>query len=103
MGRLVKITLWSGDEKKCHACGMEHMKKDPKSCCTNKHEQLKSEKGDSLTFNQIKLSANAYSVIQPIWVTKSFYIPICIKRPVSQAPPPGIVVPVFLRNCTFLI
>nr|WP_158826989.1 hypothetical protein [Mucilaginibacter sp. JXJ CY 39] len=105
MGRLIKVTLWHGDSKKCRTCGMERQAKLTKKCCTDKHQQLKSEKSSSISHSQLSLGTSA--VILPsvpfFGVVSSPFVPLMVQYPVSQAPPLSLGVAVFLRNCIFRI
>jgi len=104
MGRLVKITLSHEQTKKCHSCGMNYKGKAAKKCCTDKHQQLKSEKSSSLTYSQIGLGTSPALLVIPLFGLVPYnYLPLKISHPVGQSPPLVTTLPVFLRNCTFRI
>jgi len=104
MGRLVKVSLWHNHTEKCHTCGMDRKVKAIKKCCTDKHQQLKSEKSGSLTYSQFTFATSAgLPVILPFEAMNCSYVPLIIAYPVSKAPPSVPAVPVFLRNCVFRI
>jgi len=79
--------------------------KATKKCCTDKHQQLKSEKSGAVTYTQVTLGTSA--VILPAfpscaWV--GYHLPsVTVEYPVNKAPPPVAAIPVFLRNRNFRI
>ncbi|QJD96001.1 hypothetical protein HH214_08980 [Mucilaginibacter robiniae] len=104
MGRLIKVTLWHSGSNKSRPCGMEQKAK-AKKCCTDKHQQLKSDKSGSITYSEFSLGTSA-AILASVPFSggvSSHFVPITEQYPVSQAPPSGTAVPVFLRNCTFRI
>jgi len=104
MGRLVKITLSHEQTKKCHSCGMNYKGKAAKKCCTDKHQQLKSENSSSPGTGQVKLGTSAFFLLpKPFQYVAYDCTPMAIDYPVSLSPPLVSDVPVFLRNCTFRI
>ncbi|QTE38201.1 hypothetical protein J3L18_03775 [Mucilaginibacter gossypii] len=105
MGRLVKVALWHDEQsKKCNTCGMNYQGKAAKKCCTDKHQQLKSEKSSSLTYSQIGLGTSPALLVIPLFGLVPYnYLPLKISHPVGQSPPLVTTLPVFLRNCTFRI
>jgi len=105
MGRLIKVTLWHGEKKKCGTCGMERKANATKKCCTDKHQQLKSDKSSSITYSQLTLGTSAVILpsISSSRLQLCHYVPLTVQYPVSQAPPFSPGVPVFLRNCIFRI
>ena len=103
MGRLVNVSLSHNHDKKCHTCGMHSKTKAAKKCCTDKHQQLKSEKGNTLSYNTIVFASGAIIPVIHNYVYLIGYTPLNITYPVSHAPPFVAVIPMFLRNCTFRI
>lgn len=84
---------------------MERKAKAAKKCCTDRHQQLRSDKSTSITYNQLTLGTSAVILpSEPIFRELSYqYVPLTAQYPVSLAPPSGSGVPVFLRNCIFRI
>ncbi|MES2809718.1 MAG: hypothetical protein V4619_13895 [Bacteroidota bacterium] len=104
MGRLLKVSLGHNRADKCHNCGMELKAKATKDCCTDKHQELKSEKGSLIPHYQLnQLSAITLPVIRPTWLISVTYKASAIPLWNSQKPPTDTGIPVFLRNCIFLI
>jgi hypothetical protein len=105
MGRLVRVVLWHGDtDAKCRTCGMRKGMKAAKKCCTDQHQQFKSEKSVPVTYGDISLGLSPALLpvaLLPLMANSQF--PLAISYPVNHAPPPQADVPVFLRNCTFRI
>ncbi|MEO3404150.1 hypothetical protein AAFN85_09620 [Mucilaginibacter sp. CAU 1740] len=105
MGRLVRVVLWHSDtDPKCRTCGMRKEMKAAKKCCTDQHQQLKSEKSVPVTYSHISLGLSAALLpvaLFPLMANSQFSL--AISYPVNHAPPPQARIPVFLRNCTFRI
>jgi len=105
MGRLVKVSLWHSHTEKCLTCGMDLKAKSTKKCCTDKHQQIKSDKSGAVTYSQLTLGTSAVALPSVPFFGSLPYptVPLTEQYPVSQAPPSIAVVPVFLRNCVFRI
>lgn len=105
MGRLVKVSLWHSHTEKCRTCGMDLKAKSTKKCCTDKHQQLKSDKSGSVTYSQLTLGTSAVVLPSVFFFGSLPYpnVPLMVQYPVSQAPSSVTAVPVFLRNCVFRI
>ncbi|MFD2873736.1 hypothetical protein ACFS5N_14720 [Mucilaginibacter ximonensis] len=105
MGRLVKVSLWHSHTEKCHTCGMDLKSKSTKKCCTDKHQQLKSDKSGSVTYSQLILGTSPIVLPSvPFFGSLSYHaVSLTVQYPASKAPPSVPAVPVFLRNCVFRI
>jgi hypothetical protein len=105
MGKLVKVSLWHSHTEKCRTCGMDRKAKATKKCCTDKHQQLKSDKSGQVTYSQLTLGTSAVVLPSVLFFGSlpDHDVPLSVQHPASQAPPSGRDVPVFLRNCNFRI
>jgi hypothetical protein len=104
MGRLLKVELGHDDSDECDKCGMKRVAKPTKQCCTDKHHELKTEKGrlvQQVHSEQQMLST--LPVTRPVWLSSPRFVVSAIHQPSSQAPPSSKPIPVFLRNCIFRI
>jgi len=79
--------------------------KDYKKCCQDKHQQLKTDKNQKVTDEQLRLLAPAFLVIdRPDYIAGlNPHMPLAATFPVNQSPPKTDNIPVFIRNCTFRI
>lgn len=84
---------------------MDSKAKATKKCCTDKHQQLKSDKSGIITHDQLTLGTGAVIIPSVTYcATLSYHhVPLAELYPVNQAPPCNANIPVFLRNCTFRI
>ena len=84
---------------------MDVKAKSTKKCCTDKHQELKSDKSVSVTYNQLTLGTSVVVLPAVLFFGSLPYpnVPLMVQYPVSQAPPSVTAVPVFLRNCVFRI
>lgn len=111
MGKLFSWSLADKDSKNCGECGMPkkgisgHCMSFKDGCCkdSSAHFQLaKDQKTTETTYTFPTLSF----VALPITTTHlpDHYVPSCITGyPTTNAPPERDKVPVFIRNCSFLI
>ncbi|MGN6398607.1 MAG: HYC_CC_PP family protein [Mucilaginibacter sp.] len=105
MGRLIKVSIWHNYHGKCHTCGMPLREKASKKCCTDKHQQLKSDKSGVITYSHLTLGTSAVALpsipsygsigCRPLFQTVLYQV--------SKAPPSAIARPFFLLNCNFRI
>ncbi|MCQ6959258.1 HYC_CC_PP family protein [Mucilaginibacter aquariorum] len=104
MGHLIKVSLWHDHTKKCDTCGMERKEKAAKECCTHQHQLLKSDKSSLPSYTHISLgTSTGLPIGEPFRFVGSTIVTVTAKPFIKQAPPPQIAVPLFLRNCAFLI
>ncbi|MFD2147049.1 HYC_CC_PP family protein [Mucilaginibacter antarcticus] len=104
MGKLLKVSIGRNHAEKCHNCGMELKAQTTKDCCTDKHQELKSEKSGLIPhFHLDQLSASTIPVIRPTWLLSIDDKQLLAPLWTIQKPPTDTGVPVFLRNCILLI
>ena len=103
MGKLANWSFGNDETKTCGKCGME--KKSNHGCCQDQHKFFKSSSDQKITesaFNQIQLLAAVLPA--PFFEVKDVVLPrITEENSTGHAPPLGIGVAVYLRNCVFLI
>ena len=105
MGKLVNWNLRHKPDDKCGKCGMKTSHNSKKNgCCRDEYKQIKNEKDQ-------KLSQIAFALIHPACIaiaspstglSSLFLIAIAETNPVSNAPPRSWL-PLYLRNCIFLV
>lgn len=104
MDKLVGWGLFSHEEEQgCSNCGMQ--KKEANKCCKDEHKQVKL-KVDQKTPQAVKILLQPVSIAP--FVLADFPQNDLLSssknlHPASHAPPFRDGVPVFLRNCVFLI
>jgi len=105
MGELVQLGITESQQDGCDFCGMPPQEAGKKSCCKNETKLVKVD--DSQKIAQSHFQFELASVIIPNnipWLTRDISIPLqSNKDALSNAPPEGLTVPVFIRNCTFRI
>lgn len=105
MGKLVKWGLERQSAKVCDSCGMPLTASKKKSCCKDVEQKVKVEKSQKANqtiykFDQV-LTAVLPSALFSNYVVQ---IPVKITREaLSNAPPEGQPIPVYIRNCTYRI
>ncbi len=104
MGELAEWGLGYNKSKTCGKCGMEKSDEKDNGCCKDEHKFVKNDNdqkpAESFVINfalhVFDLPAEYFSAIEiPFSGTE--------KYPVSHAPPRSCGVPVYIRNCIFLI
>lgn len=107
MGELVS---WGFDQQNkdiCGLCGMPKgkSKSKTKSCCEDEKQQPKVDKSQKANTPVYEFNAALSAVILPsLFVNYKPEIPVKITREaLSNAPPDGNKIPVFLKNCTYRI
>lgn len=105
MGELVSWGLAKQSGKICDFCGMPKTIAKEKSCCKDVEQQAKVEKSQKANQLIYKFEALASAVIQPeLYINYQAPIPLKITREaLSNAPPDGQHIPVYLKNCTYRI
>lgn len=106
MGELVSWGLAKQSAKVCDFCGMPKTTAKEKSCCKDVKQQAKVEKAQKANQLIYKFDGGLSSaVIQPEFYTSyQASIPVKITREaLSNAPPDGQQIPVYLKNCTYRI
>ncbi len=103
MGELLSWGLSAEKKEKCDNCGMQ--KGTGKDCCKDEHKVLKVENDQKAAENAF-LGMQLAAVVLPS-VTTGYVVDvlpnITESYPVTNGPPEGTIVPVYLRNCVFRI
>ena len=101
MGRLIDLDFDYASKKDCSNCGMPV--KDKKGCCNNKQIQVKVDKDQEATYNNISLAKGLVSIV-PSYATIDDVIlnSKTITHPSIHAPPLIQNKP-YLLNCNFRI
>ena len=105
MGKFVNWNLRHKPADRCSKCGMKtNHNFENNGCCRDEYKQIKSEKDQ-------KLSQTVFALIHPACIaipayagesTSIFLTAFSEANPVSNAPPRRQL-PIYLRNCIFLI
>ncbi len=106
MGKLINWGLWHTESKKCDKCGMDKLLKASQKdgCCKDEHKRIQTEKDQKLTetvSNLVKATSGTFLSSQVEFPSPNIST-ITETNPVSNAPPPTQV-PIYIRNCVFLI
>ena len=110
-----KLVAWDLGSKEnniaCPYCGMaktsiadEHCASDSKGCCKDEQKHVKIEKDQKATENNFDFSKVLFQAItiSPLYINTS-YTATCVEYPISNSPPRTSPIPLFVRNCVFLI
>ncbi|WEK18139.1 MAG: hypothetical protein P0Y49_15210 [Candidatus Pedobacter colombiensis] len=105
MGELVSWSLAKESKKVCDFCGMPKSVSKKKSCCKDVEQQVKAEKSQKASQTVYKFEQLSAAIIQPeLYTNYQAPIPVKITREaLSNAPPDGQALPVYLKNCTYRI
>ncbi len=105
MGELVSWGLEKQADKLCDFCGMPIKDTNKKSCCEDIEQQAKVEKSQKASQTVYKFESFSNAILIPeFYINYQVSIPVKITREaLSNAPPEGQTVPVYLKNCTYRI
>lgn len=105
MGELVSWGFEKQSRKVCDFCGMPKSESKKKSCCKDIEQKAKVEKSQKANQTAYKFEQLSVALIQPeLFVNYQAPIPVKITREaLSNAPPDGTKIPVYLKNCTYRI
>jgi hypothetical protein len=105
MGELVSWGLVKQSGKVCEFCGMPMAETKKNSCCKDVKQEVKSEKTQKVSQPVYKFDQLSTAIIQPeLYTNYQVQIPVKITREaLSNAPPNGQKIPVFIKNCTYRI
>lgn len=108
MGELVSWGLHKHTKDICEFCGMPKKAahgKTKKSCCQDEQQQAKVDKSQKADTTIYQFNAPSSAILQPVpFADYQVQVPVKINREaLSNAPPYGRAVPVFLKNCTYRI
>ena len=103
MGQLIDWGLAQEKGKNCSNCGME--KAEAKKCCKDEHRQLKIDKAQKTSENNLQVKQLSASVTtQLVQLSSVLYVQaLQEEHPLINAPPKTGKIPAFIRNCTFRI
>lgn len=105
MGKLVSWGLEKETDKICDLCGMPKSENKKNTCCKDVEKQAKVEKSQNASQTVYKFDQLSTAIVQPeLYITYQASIPVKITREaLSNAPPDGRDIPVYLKNCTYRI
>lgn len=105
MGELVSWGLAKQADKICDLCGMPIKDTEKKSCCKDIKQQAKVDKSQKAGQTVYKFESWSTAIELPeFYIDYKVSIPVKITREaLSNAPPEGQGVPVYLKNCTYRI
>lgn len=104
MGEFVSwnINLHNHDEK-CTNCGM-HSKDDQKGCCHDEEKQIKLSDSQNNQISSIKVPTNFVIQLNPEFIDQIYSIQnATLNTQVDYRPPLHPEIPLFIRNCAYLI
>jgi len=105
MGELVDWSLVQSQQHTCDFCGMEKKETTKEPCCKDVQHQAKVDQAQ-------KANVQIYKFEQPIVIIPQdkpleiYLFPITAfisKEALSNAPPLGQQLPIFIKNCTYRI
>ena len=105
MGKVESWTLVAHDEKNCDNCGMKLATEKDKSCCKDEKRFYKNQTDQQAAQGIILLQQFSAASTIP----QGFELPAALHAsfrngiPHSNAPPERTALPVYLRNCVFLL
>ena len=111
MGRLMSWGFTDHNNTNCQFCNLPNENKDKHckafdyGCCKDEHKQIKTgqdQKGAAFAFQFLKISL-AKPLISYKDLPSAYISSTAIEYPAINAPPGINKVPVFIRNCVFLI
>lgn len=105
MGELVSWGLAKETAGTCDFCGMPKTEGKQKSCCKDIEQKTKVEKSQKAGQTIYKFDQQSTTITLPeLYANYKALIPVKITREaLSNAPPDGWHVPVYLKNCTYRI
>jgi hypothetical protein len=105
MGKLVSWGLAKETAEICDFCGMQKSASKKKSCCKDIEQKAKVEKSQKAGQTIYKFDHLSAVIILPeLYTEYQAPIPVKITREaLSNAPPDGQQLPVYLKNCTYRI
>jgi hypothetical protein len=102
MGRLIGLDFDNSSKNDCSNCGMPI--KDKKGCCNNKPIQVKVDRDQQATYNNISLANDHIAIVPSYKIIDDIIISLKnIAHPLIHAPPLIENKPTYLLNCNFRI
>ena len=105
MGELANWSLTASDKSNCELCGMTKSATEKNLCCKDDYKQAKidqSKKATQLVYEFKQFPA----VFEHTFKNDASQVTLStqkVKTVYSNAPPEGLRVPVFIKNCTYRI
>lgn len=105
MGKLVKWSLTQPKKDNCELCGMSKKGVKKNACCKNDYKQAKIDTSK-------KAAQTVYQFNPPVVLTSSIFgyssalvvsTETLNKAVYGNAPPEKECVPIFIRNCTYIL
>jgi hypothetical protein len=105
MDKLVSWSMSKQSGKLCDFCKMPMAESKKKSCCKDVKQQVKVESSQKVNQTVYKFDQPSTAIISPeLFVNYQAPVPVKIVREaLSNAPPDGQALPVYLKNCTYRI
>jgi len=102
MGKMANWGLGHNHSKNCSKCGMAET---DKGCCKDETRIVKNVNDQKDTESVSYLIPLVTATFPPSFVeiTINTFLSVAEAKPVSNASPPGNVVAIYIRNCTFRI
>ncbi len=103
---MVKLVSWglnSKSQSNCSKCGMKMS--SAKKCCKDQSKKLKIDSDQRLSENFLKIQALGAAIAAPVFTDNRYLsgLPVLMELPVSNSPPLGSQVPLFIRICSIRI
>lgn len=102
MGKMVEWNMAGQEKEKCPRCGMDKSNK-AKDCCNDEYKQYKVTADQNITesvFHSMQVVALTSSFIE---IPATAFSSITEENPTGNAPPRSCSIPIYKRNCVFLI
>lgn len=105
MGELVSWGLEKQSSERCELCGMPKTQSKGKSCCQDQQQETKVDQSQTASQHVFQFNPPFQAIIPAVFfLDYAVEVPVKITREaLSNAPPDGLKVPVFLKNCTYRI
>ena len=105
MGELVQMGMTESNPSLCDFCGMDSKESREKTCCEKKTKLVKVDNSQKMAPSHFQFEQAPVIVSKNIiWEARNIAVPIELgKASLSNAPPQGQDIPVFIRNCTYRI
>ncbi|MBC8984396.1 hypothetical protein H9X96_01250 [Pedobacter sp. N36a] len=105
MGELVSWGLEKQSAELCEFCGMPKSPSKGKSCCEDQQQETKVDQSQTASQQVYQFNPPFQAIIPAVFfLDYAVELPVKITREaLSNAPPDGLKVPVFLKNCTYRI
>ncbi|WP_222538512.1 HYC_CC_PP family protein [Pedobacter polysacchareus] len=105
MGELVSWGLEKQSAALCELCGMPKSQSKGKSCCQDQQQETKVDQSQTASQHVFQFNPPIQAIIPAVFfLDYAVEVPVKMTREaLSNAPPDGLKVPVFLKNCTYRI